>query len=62
MEWIIANKGTIAAALILVGAIVGAVWYIVKKSKAKNGTCGFGCSSCVIGSSCKYRPEEGRKK
>ena len=61
MEWLIANKGTIAAAAILVGAIVGAVWYIVKKSKAKKGTCGFGCSSCMFGSSCKYRKDEPEK-
>lgn len=61
MEWLIANKGTIAAAAILVGAVAGAIWYIVKKSRAKKGTCGFGCSSCMFGSSCQYRKDEPEK-
>lgn len=52
MEWIIANLGTIVAALLLIAAVVWIVLSLVREKKAGRGGCGCGCENCALHGKC----------
>ncbi len=51
-EWLKMNIATVITALLLVLALAGAVWVLVKNKKQGKSSCGCKCSSCPMSGSC----------
>ena len=52
MNWLAENWGTILISLILLGAVAGIAWRMIRNKKQGRTSCGCGCSGCAMDGAC----------
>ena len=52
ISWIVANAGTIAAALIVLAVAGGALFVVLRDKKRGKSSCGCNCAHCAMAGSC----------
>lgn len=54
-SWIAQNISTIIISAVLIAIVAGIIFSMIKNKRAGKTSCGCGCSSCPMGSSCHQK-------